>query len=102
MYAERELKRLDEVKTRLRRRIVRRRLETIAQTEHVTKPLQWVDRAYGYWQKIGPLTKLIAAPAGMWLLRSVLGRRKSGGSLMRWIPTVWNFVQGFRRRRAAA
>ncbi len=37
MYAERELKRLDEVKAVLRRRIARRRAETIAQTVRVTK-----------------------------------------------------------------
>jgi hypothetical protein len=101
MYAGRELKRLDEVKGLLRQRIARRRIETVAQTVRVTKPLQWIDRAYAYWQKVGPLTKLVAAPAGLWLLRSLFGRRKLAAPLMRWGPTIWNFVKGFNQGPAA-
>jgi hypothetical protein len=102
MYAERELKRLGEVKVLLRRRIARRRSETVVQAARATKPLQWADRAYAWWQKVGPMAKLVAAPAGMWLLRSLFGQRKKAGSLMRWVPTLWSFVQGFRRSRAPA
>ena len=100
MYAERELRRLADVKSVVRRRIARRRIETIEQTFVVTKPLVWVDLAYGYWKKISPMTKLIAAPVGGWLLGSLFGRHKKTGSLMRWIPTIWNVVSGFKRARA--
>jgi len=99
MYAERELKRLAEVKVTVRRRIARRRIETIEQTAVVTKPLVWVDRAYGYWKKIGPVAKLAIAPIGAWLAGSLFGKRKKVGSLMRWVPTIWSVVRGFKSVR---
>jgi hypothetical protein len=95
MYAERELKRLSEVKVRVRRRIARRREEVTAQTERVTQPLQWVDRAYVFWKKAGPIAKLAAAPIGVWLTNKLFGRRKMAGSLMRWAPMLWNVARGF-------
>ena len=101
MYAERELKRLAEVKSVVRRRIARRRSETIEQTIRVTQPLQWVDRAYVYWQKISPLAKLAIAPLGAWLAGSLFGKRKKVGSLMRWLPTLWSVVRGFTNARAS-
>jgi hypothetical protein len=101
MYAERELKRLSEVKSVVRRRIARRRIETIEQTIVVTQPLQWVDRAYSYWKKIGPLAKLALAPLSAWLAGSLFGKRKKVGSLMRWVPTIWSVVRGFQSARAS-
>jgi hypothetical protein len=105
MYAERELKRLDEVKTALRRRITRRRTETIGQVARVAQPLRWIDRIRGYWQQAGPLTKLVAGPAGAWLLGKLFRRRKMAGSLMRWVPTIWGIARNFIRpgaQRSAA
>lgn len=95
MYAERELKRLSEVKSIVRRRITRRRIEVIEQTAVVTKPLVWVDVAYGYWKKFSPLAKMAVGPIGVWLTSKLFGRRKMAGSLMRWGPTIWNVVRGF-------
>ena len=100
MYAERELKRLNDVKTVVRRRIKRRRIETIEQTARVAQPLEWVDRAIGYWRKIGPLAKFAIAPLGAWLAGSLFGKRKKVGSLMRWVPTIWSVVRGFQNARA--
>jgi hypothetical protein len=100
MYAERELKRLGEVKTGLRRRITRRRTETIGQVARVTQPLQWIDRVRGYWQQAGPLTKLASGPIGAWLLGKLFRRRKMVGSLMHWIPTLWGIVRNFGRAGA--
>ena len=94
MYAERELKRLGEVKLRVRRRIGRRRDEITAQTARVAQPLRWVDRAYVYWKKAGPIAKLAAAPIGVWLTNKLFGRRKMAGSVMRWGPMIWNVVRG--------
>ena len=105
MYAERELKRLAEVKSVVRRRIARRRNETSAQMERVTRPVQWVDRAYGYWQKAGPLARLAVAPLTAWLASKLFGRRKAAGSLLRWGPTILSlargFAQGMSSRRVA-
>ncbi len=101
MYAERELRRLDEVKAGLRRRITRRRTETIGQVARVTQPLQWVDRVRGYWRQVGPLTKIAAGPIGAWLMGKLFKRRKMVGSLMRWGPGIWGFVRNFVRPGAA-
>jgi hypothetical protein len=105
MHAERELKRLSEVKAVVRRRIARRRAEITIQTEKVTRPLQWVDRAYGYWRKAGPIAKLAVAPISVWLMNKLFARRKMAGPALRWGPIIWNvvrgFSQGFSRRPAA-
>lgn len=100
MYAERELKRLSEVKSVVRRRIARRRIETVEQTARVTQPLEWVDRAIGYWRTIGPLAKFAIAPVGAWLAGSLFGKRKKVGSLIRWLPTIWSIVRGIKSARA--
>lgn len=97
MYAERELKRLDAVKAVVRRRIARRRIETQDQLDRVARPIQWVDRAYIYWQKAGPLVRLAAAPLGALLMGKLFGRRKKTGSVIRWLPTLWTVVQGVRQ-----
>jgi hypothetical protein len=97
MYAKRELKRLGDVKSVLRRRIAQRRLVLLAQTERVAQPLRWVDRVRGWWQQAGPLTHLVAAPVGLWLLRTVFRRRKLARPLIRWGPAIWNIVRGFSR-----
>ncbi len=102
MDAGRELRRLGEVKTRLRCRCAHLRAETSTQAARVTQPLQWIDRAYAYWQRIGPMAKLVAAPAGVWWLKSLFGRRKMAAPLMRWGPMIWNVVKGFTQGRAAA
>jgi len=96
MYAERELKRLGEVKARLRLRIALRRAEISVQTARVTQPLRWVDRALVYWKKAGPVARLAAGPVGVWLMNKLFARRKTAGSLMRWGPMIWNVVRGFR------
>ena len=95
MYAERELTRLGDVKSRVRRRIAHRRAEISAQTARVARPLRWVDRAYVYWKKAGPMARLAAAPVGVWLMNKFFARRKTAGSIMRWGPMIWNVVRGF-------
>jgi len=97
MYAERELTRLNAVKSVVRRRIARRRIEISAQMEHVARPVRWVDRAYAYWKKAGPLAQLAAAPLTAWLASKLFGRRKRAGSVMRWVPTIWSVVRGFQQ-----
>ena len=97
MYAGRELKRLGGVKAGVRRRIAQRRLATLAQTERVAQPLHWVDRAWTWWQAAGPLTHLVAGPAGWWLLRTLFRRRKMARPLIRWGPAIWNIVRSFGR-----
>ena len=99
MYAERELKRLNDVKSAVRRRIARRRIETIEQTAVVTRPLVWVDLAYGYWKKFSPMARLVAGPVSGWLMGSLFGKHKKTGSLMRWVPTIWNIVRGLKSVR---
>jgi len=100
MHAERELKRLAEVKSAVRRRIARRRLEIAAQLDRAIVPVRWVDRAWSWWKKVSPMAKLAAAPIGTWLFGRLFKRRKAAGSLMRWGPTVWSAVQGFLHARA--
>lgn len=95
MHAERELRRLAEVKFALRRRIARRRGETASQVACVARPLQWADRLRLYWQQTGPLTKLASGPLGAWLLGRLFRRRKMIGSLMRWGPSIWGFARLF-------
>ena len=102
MYAERELKRLSDVKAVVRRRIARRRSETISQVDRVLVPARWVDRAWIWWKSISPMAKLAAAPIGTWLLGSLFKRRKAVSPLMRWGPLLWNAVQGFMRARSGA
>jgi hypothetical protein len=55
MYTERELDRLGAVKASLQRRIGRRRAECVLQADTALRPLQWIDRAYGYWRRIAPI-----------------------------------------------
>ena len=105
MYAERELKRLSDVKSVVRRRIARRRIEISAQSERVTRPLRWADRAYVYWKKAGPIARFAVAPIGAWLMNKLFARRKMAGPVMRWGPLIWNVVRGFTgssSRRPAA
>jgi hypothetical protein len=100
MYAERELKRLGDVKVIVRRRIARRRSETIEQVDRVIVPVRWADRAWSWWKSVSPMAKLAAAPVGTWLIGTLFKRRKAAGSLVRWGPTIWSAVQGFLRARA--
>jgi hypothetical protein len=57
MYAERELKRLGDVKVIVRRRIARRRSETIEQVDRVIVPVRWADRAWSWWKSVSPMAK---------------------------------------------
>ena len=102
MYAERELKRLSEVKSVVRRRIARRRSETVGQVDRVLVPARWVDRAWIWWKSVSPMAKLAAAPVGTWLLGTLFRRRKAVRPLARWAPLLWSAVQGFRRARSGA
>lgn len=102
MYAERELKRLSDVKVVVRRRIARRRNETINQVDRVLVPARRVDRAWSWWKNISPMAKLAAAPVGTWLLGGLFKGRKAAAPLMRWGPLLWSAVQGFLRARSGA
>jgi hypothetical protein len=89
------------VKSDLRLRITLRRVATHAQLARATRPLRWIDRIQGYWQRISPLARLAAAPAGWWLLRRGLKHRRSAGSVLRWAPAAWRIVQAFGARARA-
>ncbi len=102
MFAQRELTRLRDLKAVHRYRISLRRFVCAAQAERVMRPLRWVDRVSATWRQLGPLGRAAAGPAGLWLLGSLFRRRKLAGPLMRWGPTIWNVVQGFRRGRPVA
>ena len=102
MYAERELKRLGDVKSVVRRRIARRRYELTSQVDRVLVPARWVDRAWIWWRSVSPMAKLAAAPVGTWLLGKLFQRRKTVRPLTRWAPILWSAVQGFMRVRSGA
>jgi len=105
MFAQRELTRLGDLKAVMRYRISVRRVICTVHTQRIAAPLHWIDRVHACWQQAGPLTRLAAGPAGWWLLRSLIRRRKLAGPLMRWGPTIWGILRRFgqtRRRPARA
>jgi hypothetical protein len=98
MHATRELNRLDQVKSGLRLRISLRRVALSGQLARAARPLRWIDRIQGYWQRIGPVARLAAAPAGWWLLRRGLKQRGRIGTALRWAPAAWRIARAFGAR----
>ena len=94
MYPQRELIRLYVYKAALRRRISRHRAECVEAAARVALPLEWLDRALGFWRRLSPLAILAAVPFGALVTRAVFPRLKIIGSLMRWGPFVVGAVRG--------
>lgn len=72
MYPQAELTILAARKEILLLRIATRRAQCAAEARRLTKPLGWIDQALAKWQALGPATRLIGAPAGLFVLRSLL------------------------------
>jgi len=99
MYPRGQLDDLAAVKHALRRRIAHRRAECIEQSIAIGRPVLWLDRAYAKWRQIAPFAKLAAGPVGILLFRSLRGRGKVAGQLLRWAPALWNIWRSMGRVR---
>jgi len=94
MYPQRELNRLAAYKAALRRDIAFRRAQCVVAAAQVTKPLEWLDRAVGFWRRLSPFTKLAAIPLGFIAKRSLFPKGKILGALVRWAPTIFGVARG--------
>jgi hypothetical protein len=96
MYPDRELIRLAGYKAALQRDIALRRLECRALAVQVARPLEWLDRAVGFWRKVSPFAKVAALPLGLLVKRTVFPRIKVLRSLLRWGPLAFGAARGIR------
>jgi hypothetical protein len=105
MYPQRELNLLAAHKAALRRDIAFRRAQCVVAATRVARPLEWLDRAVGFWQRLSPLTKLATVPIGFALKRALFPKGKFLGALVRWAPMIFGVVRNVSsamRERAAA
>jgi len=105
MYPQRELSLLAAHKAALRRDIAFRRAQCVMAATRVARPLEWLDRAVGFWRKLSPFTKLAALPIGFVLKRAIFPKGKILGALVRWAPMIFGVVRNVHsvmRDRAAA
>lgn len=108
MYPTGDLKELQHRKAMLQARIAVRRWEcTVAATE-LSRPIASLDRILAAWQRISPMAKLLAVPAGMMLARlfgrgTGGGRKKRGklGTLLALAPLIFRGAKMAMSMRAA-
>jgi hypothetical protein len=101
MYPSRELKRLEAHKAWLLRDIARHRANCATAATRLARPLDWVDKAWGYWRKFSPLAKVFGLPLGAIAARAVFKRLGALGSVARWAPLIFNLVRGFKTGASA-
>lgn len=102
MYPSEELKRLATRKVTLRRSIAVHRLQCTRSAAQAGRPLQWLDRLLGLWDRFSPLTKFAALPLGFLARRLISPRSKWLGSLIRWMPLFSGVAGTFFRRKSAS
>jgi hypothetical protein len=105
MYPQRELSLLAAHKAELRRDIAFRRAQCALAAAQVVKPLEWLDRAVGFWRRLSPFTKLAAVPLGFLAKRALFPKGKILGALVRWSPMIFGVVRSVHsvvKNRAAA
>jgi len=95
MYPDGELRRLAAEKASLRQDIALRREECADAAERVARPLEWLDRAVGFWRRFSPVAKLAIVPIGLLIRRRFLRRHKLLGALVRWGPLAAGVARGF-------
>ncbi len=100
MYPTRDLNELAGLKAAMRRRIAYRRAACARHAGRALRPLHWVDHALAQWRRLGPLTRFVAGPIGLWLVRALTRRHKLAGRMLRWGPMIWSVVRGFGQARA--
>ena len=93
MYPQRELIQLAAHKAVLRRDIAFHRAQCIEAAGRVVKPLEWLDRAVGFWRRLSPFTKLAAVPLGFLAKRALFPKGKILGALVRWAPMMFGVVR---------
>jgi hypothetical protein len=97
MYPQRELNLLAARKDMLRQRIALTRIQTCADLARVVQPVAWCDKVVAFWKRIPPLTKLVAIPLGLLVVkRTIFPQRKIKilGSLLRWGVTAFGVRKG--------
>jgi hypothetical protein len=93
MYPQRELSLLAVHKAELRRDIACRRAQCALAAAQVVKPLEWLDRAVGFWRRLSPFTKFAAVPLGFLAKRALLPKGKILGAVVRWAPMIFGVVR---------
>lgn len=94
MYPDRELSQLAAHKAYLQLSIGERRTQCAQALAEVAKPLEWLDRAVGFWRKFSPLIQISAIPLGFLAKRAFFPRFKFMASLARWGPLVYGALRG--------
>jgi hypothetical protein len=96
MYPQRELSQLAVHKAGLRRDIAFRRAQCVVAAGQVARPLEWLDRAVGFWRRLSPFTKLAAVPLGFLAKRALFPKGKILGAVVRWAPMIFGVVRSVR------
>jgi hypothetical protein len=79
MYPKGELDELAERKMLLQARIAVRRWECAAAAVEVARPIAFLDRGIEMWQRVSPIVKFLALPAGLFLTRFIKPRGVRAG-----------------------
>lgn len=97
MYPQRELALVAARKNLLRKKIAQRRSQVADDFRRIAKPLAWLDRVVAWWRTIPTIAKLAAVPLGLVLMkRTFFRRQKMLAPLLRWLPVVYDAVQGMK------
>jgi len=101
MYPTRELSTLAQCKSRLRARIERRRIECVAESRRLLKPLERIDRWRERLRQVGPYLPFGLAVLALWRGRrsKAAEPQKRRGGLLRWLPVVFQGVRAFQKVR---
>jgi hypothetical protein len=94
MYPERELTRLAAHKAQLQANIAARRSQCAEAIARVSTPLEWLDRAVGFWHNYSSLIKITAVPLGILVKRALFPRFKFLSALARWGPLAYGAFRG--------
>ena len=94
MYPERELRRLGARKAVLIMRIGLRRAECAEAAANVARPIEWLDRARDFLEKIKPFAMIAAVPIGFLTARAASRPMRVLGSIARWAPLLFGNGRG--------
>lgn len=93
MFADPRMTELALRRSAVEARIARRRRECAEALEELARPLRWIDRGRERWRRLSPWIRVSAVPVGLLLVRTVLGRRRGVGLILRWLPVATSLAR---------
>jgi hypothetical protein len=102
MYPSGELNLLGARKALVRVRIAEHRWQCIQAAGELSKPVEFLDRAWATWKKISPLMKMAGVPLTWMLVKrmKIFGRLAKVASFARTLPVILNTAKAVASWRA--